>query len=225
MTLPVVQRKPLVILVADLDIENAVSGLLSRFRSLGIWELKPDRDFMVLRHRNRDAGCRSAGAEFLSSFSDRYEHALIVFDHDGCGAEEHPREEIEKDLEDDLATFGWGSRGAAVCIDTELEAWVWSLSPKVPEVLGWTNRKESLRDWLVRQGQIKTGAVKPEKPKEALESVLRELHRSRSASIYGELAKKVGLNRCEDAAFSKLKAVLRRWFAADASSVSEKAFI
>ncbi len=212
MTLPAVPRKPLLVLVADLDIENAIVGLFSRFRSLRIRELKQDRDFTVVRHRNRDAGCRTDAPAFLSQFPESYEHALVVFDRDGCGKEDRSREEIESELETELSNHGWGSRSAVVCIAPELEAWVWSISPKVAEVLGWTNRETAMRDWLVGRGQLRVGTIKPDRPKEALECVLRELRRSRSASIYRELAMKVGLNKCEDTAFSKLKSVLRQWF-------------
>ncbi len=45
-----------------------------------------------------------------------------------------------------------------------------------------------------------------------MERILRLNHRPRSSSIYRELARKVSLQRCQDAAFLKLKAVLAEWF-------------
>ena len=203
------ERKPLLVLVADLDIENAVLGLLSRHQSLGIRELK---NFDILRHPNRDGGCRAGADAFLAPFSRLYDQVMVLFDHEGCGEETRAREEIEADLEKRLSATGWKDRNAVVCINPELEAWVWSTSAQVATKLGWNKQPTKLRDWLVNKGFIACNAIKPEQPKEALEAVLREVGRSRSASIYKELAESVGLNKCTDPAFGKFKSVLQTWF-------------
>lgn len=202
-------RKPLLVLVADLDIENAVLGLLSRHQSLGIRELK---DFDIHRHPNRDGGCRSGAELFLAPSSGLYDRVMVIFDHEGCGEEKRTREEIEADLEKRLSETGWGDRNAVVCIKPELEAWVWSTSAQVAMKLGWNKQPTKLRDWLVNKGFIACNAIKPEQPKEALEAVLREVGRSRSASIYKELAESVSLNKCTDPAFGKFKSTLQKWF-------------
>jgi hypothetical protein len=53
---------------------------------------------------------------------------------------------------------------------------------------------------------------KPRRPKEALETVLREVKKPRSSAIYGLIARKVSLANHRDAAFIKLVATLRDWF-------------
>lgn len=207
-------RKQLLVLVADLDIENAVFGLLSRHKSLGIRELRHPQDFVILRHPNRDGGCRTNADVYLSSFSKDYERVMVIFDHDGCGQEKCSREAIEADLEHRLSQNGWDNRNAVICIDPELEAWVWSTSPQVPMKLGWNRQGQKLRDWLVSKGFMVFGAIKPSKPKEAMDAVLREIGRSRSASIFKELAESVSLNRCSDPAFAKVKSVFQSWLPA-----------
>ncbi|MFB3133348.1 MAG: hypothetical protein ACE10K_12585, partial [Rhodothermales bacterium] len=53
---------------------------------------------------------------------------------------------------------------------------------------------------------------KPQRPKEAVEAVLRATDTPRSSSLYRQLAQKVSLNRCDDPAFLKLKSTLQEWF-------------
>lgn len=208
------EQTPLLVLVADLDIENAVLGLLSRHQSLGIRELKPLKDFEILRHPNRDGGCRTSADVYLSHLSKNYERVIVLFDHDGCGQEDLSRETIEADLEQRLSRNGWANRNAVVCIQPELEAWVWSTSPQVPEKLGWHKQETKFREWLVGKGFLESGKPKPKHPKEALAAVLRKVGRSPSASIFKELAESVSLRHCTDSAFAKLKTILQQWFPA-----------
>jgi hypothetical protein len=53
---------------------------------------------------------------------------------------------------------------------------------------------------------------KPKHPKKALEKALRMARKPRSSAIYQALAEKVGLARCSDQAFIKLKTALQNWF-------------
>ena len=55
------EHKDLIVLAADLDIENTISGLLSRPSKLKA--KKPSFD--ILRHPNRDPGCRTSAADLL----------------------------------------------------------------------------------------------------------------------------------------------------------------
>ena len=54
--------------------------------------------------------------------------------------------------------------------------------------------------------------VKPSKPKEAVELALRHVGKPRSSALFKSLAESVGLRRCTDAAFLKLRATLSAWF-------------
>jgi hypothetical protein len=111
-----------------------------------------------------------------------------------------------------LSQNGWGQRTSAIVIDPELEIWVWSDSPHVDEVLGWSGRQPDLRTWLTQRGSITDRNGKPNLPKEATEAALKEVRKPRSSSIYQQLAEKVSLGRCVDPAFIKLKNTLQSWF-------------
>ena len=150
----------------------------------------------------------------LMSQAARFRHALVMLDRDGCGKEQASREELEAEIEQRLSQSGWGDRAAAVVLDPELEIWVWSDSPHVAEILGWTRGQSDLLEWLAEKGFPADQAGKPRTPKEAMEKVLRSVRKSRSSSLFSQLAEKVSVNRCTDAAFIKFKTTLHAWFGA-----------
>jgi len=203
-----IPQKDLVILTADKNAQFALRGLLTRYPSLGIKELRPD--FFV--HPEKDPGVLRKSHDFLRSFSQSHRHALIIMDREGCGAEQRSREEMEQQIETAMSSSGWQDRSAAVVIDPELDIWVWSDSPHVDAELGWTNRNPPLSRWLEEKGFKQENEVKPARPKEALEAALRVVRLPRSSAIYESLARKVSLSRCTDAAFAKLRQTLRGWF-------------
>lgn len=55
-------------------------------------------------------------------------------------------------------------------------------------------------------------AEKPPDPKAAFEAATRHKQIVPSSSIFKKLAEKVGLQRCHDAAFLRLREILREWF-------------
>ncbi|MCI0488507.1 MAG: hypothetical protein L0229_18115 [Blastocatellia bacterium] len=205
-------QKDLVVLAADKNIEFTVKGVLSRYQALKIKRLVSD----IYSHPEHDPGCLLKGKDFLRSFVSIYEHALIIFDREGCGREGATREDLEEEIEDSLSMSGWEGRASAIALDPELEVWVWSDSPHVDSVLGWEGKHPDLRTWLVQQGFLKEQQIKPERPKEAMEDALRSVRKARSSSIYFELARRVSFDRCEDPAFFKLKTTLQGWFPQDA---------
>ncbi|HEY2731165.1 MAG TPA: hypothetical protein VGK52_14580 [Polyangia bacterium] len=199
----------LVLLVADLDQEVALRTLVDhRAPSLGIREL----NWTLLRDYRHDPGCLNESPNVLQPFQSRAAHALVVLDREGSGREDLAAIEIEEIVAARLAESGWGDRARVIVVDPELESWVWSASPKVGEVLGWQGRNPPLRDWLRLQGFIGTVDEKPSRPKEAMRAALKEVRQPVSASIFGRLAREVGLERCADASFARLKDVLRGWF-------------
>ncbi len=205
-------RKDLVILTADLDAENAVRGILTRSPSLNIRQLEEGANFAIHRHPQRDAGCRSAAESFLEGFVRTHRHALVVFDHDGCGWEDRCPDAVESELEGRLSRAGWEGRCAVVVIAPELEAWVWSDSPNVDSELGWTGRHPTLREWLVSDNLLAANGTKPADPKTAMERAMRQARKPLSPNVFARLAETVGLNRCEDRAFLKLKTTLQGWY-------------
>jgi hypothetical protein len=207
-------RKDLVVLTADKDAEFAVRGILSRHKALGIRSVSAD----FFRHPEKDPGIRCRAHTFLQPFVASHAHALVVMDREGCGQEQLGREILESRIEEALQDAGWADRVAAVVPDPELEIWVWSDSPQVDAVLGWTGRNPDLRAWLLSSGYVCKGAAKPDRPKEAMEEAMHMARQPWSSAIFEQLARKVSLSRCQDAAFLKLRDTLRRWFAKEGNS-------
>jgi len=201
----------LMVLAADLDIEQAMRGLLSRPRSIRIASIS----FEVRRHPNRDAGCRTRAAEYLRPFFGRYRRAMVIFDLQGSGSSAS-RKETQQAVERQLRINGWGDRAKAVVIEPELEAWVWTHSPHVSRALGWESRYDELRAWLETQRLWPVDLPKPPDPKRAM---LRAMERSglrhrvrRSAAKFHDLAQRIDTASCKDPAFRDLRAALQAWF-------------
>lgn len=106
---------------------------------------------------------------------------------------------------------GWQGRCEVVVIAPELEAWVWSASPSVAQVMGWESTHK-LRRWLQEQSLWPEQSAKPPGPKKAYETALRQVKKARSAQIFAQLAEKVSYKGCQDASFNLLLATLRGWF-------------
>lgn len=201
--------KDLIILVADLDTENVLLGLLPRLEHVyGTRKFT----FDIKRHPYRDPGCFTGSTDFLRPFSIQYRHALVVFDREGSGQEKLMREAIEQKVESDLQTNGWSSgQVATIAIDPEVENWMWVNSPRVADALKWEG-DEPLYDWLKNNGWLTENADKPERPKEAMEAVLKKTKKARSASIYNQIASSTSFTKCKDEAFLKMVHVLKIWF-------------
>ncbi len=200
----------IVILVPGKDEEQAISALLSkRQRSLKI----RDVTYKILVHHQRDAGCFYGGPDILQAFQQRARYALILLDHEGSGQETMSCETMESDLQSRLIASGWGNRARVIVIEPELEIWIWSDSPWVDKLLGWHNHTSSLRNWLAQKNMWPLGYLKPVRPKESLETALRKARIRRSSAIYGELARRVSLRRCNDTSFCRLKNLLISWLA------------
>ena len=201
-------EQDLIILVADIDAEYALQGLLSRPERLGVRPVRCQID----RHPMRDGGCRSQGVAYLRAFRRQFKHSLLIFDHEGCGVEGESAGAIETRMEAEMDKAGWAGQSAVIVIEPELDAWVWSDSPHVSDILGWKTQSQNLHAWLESEGWIVQGAIKPHRPKEALEVALRKAKKPRTAILYRDLAENVSLRGCTDRAFAKLRSSLLRWF-------------
>lgn len=198
----------LVVLTADKNMKFAIQGLLNRPKAIGMRTVKSA--FYI--HPESDPGCLRRADAFLRPFINRFAHAIVMFDREGCGREQSTREDLEAKVEWDLSQSGWGDRALAIVIDPELENWVFSDSPEVDTAIGWAGKAPPLRFWLEEHQFLMPGQIKPSRPKEAMEAALRHARMPRSSSIYAQLAERVGLGRCTDSAFLKLKKSLQLWF-------------
>ena len=197
----------LVVVVADKCIEQAITRLLGRHQALGTRAVTHD----LLVHPGHDPGCYTNAHELAQPYRRTHRHALVVFDLDWDGAPSRDSATLEAKVRADLAR-DWESRGACIVIEPELEAWAFSDSPHVDRVLGWGDRKPPLREWLVAEGHLRAGEVKPARPKEAFEAAIRKARERNSSSLFGELARQVSVDRCVDPSFNRLRATLRDWF-------------
>jgi hypothetical protein len=204
-----VAEKDLVILVADKNIEETIKELLQRPESFGIRSVH----YAIYRHPHRDPGCLRESHDFLKIFIGQFSHALVIFDREGCGKEDLSRIELEHEVGQRLSESGWDEQAAAVILDPELESWVWARSPHVVTALGWSGDSSDLRSWLSDHGF--SGSPKPQRPKEAMEAVLRYAKKPRSSAIYAELARKVGLRHCVDPVFIRFRELLTAWFSSE----------
>jgi len=200
------------VLCADLDAENALKSLFTRFQALGVREFS----HRILRHPNRDSGCRANAAAFLRPFAALDRRVLVVFDHHGCGREfEQTPETVESELEGELARNGWArDLVAAIVISPELESWIWSTSPLVSTALGFES-SDDLRRFLEDKELIEPASAKPSDPKGAFEAALRAKGKPRSATIFSDLAARVSTKGCTDRGFLKFATALRTWFPRD----------
>jgi hypothetical protein len=196
-----------VILVADLDTENAIKGVLARPQSIGCRKFS----FEIYRHPRRDPGVRLESRMFLRTFCGSCDHSVVIFDKHGSGADQLPPAQIERQIETDLAT-DWNQNCAAVVIDPELECWVWSDSPEVDINIGWSGRTPTLRQWLLAEKLWLADDIKPKDPKLAFERALFRANKAKSAVIFEALGRSVSTKRCGDRAFLKLRGTLCRWF-------------
>lgn len=139
-----------------------------------------------------------------------------MFDRDGSG-DPSPRETIQTSVEAELSSNGWPHRSKAIVIDPELEAWIWGSSPHVARLLGWQTN-EVLRSWLRERGLWPESEAKPPDPKTAVHRALRIQNQHPSASLFGDVAHRAGLSRCQDPAFRELRSTLQEWFPAGRGS-------
>ena len=105
-------RRDLVVLAADKDMEHALRGLLSRHKSL------PNRQiaFDIFVHPQHDAACVARGVPFLSPLSHRYQHALLILDHEGSGRETMSPDDLQAALNQEFRASAWGERGKAIVL-------------------------------------------------------------------------------------------------------------
>jgi hypothetical protein len=205
------EPRELVVVTADSQQKRTVATLLlERWRALGIRQLAINADSDIYSLQN-DPGVFHRAGGFLAVFARQYEYALVLLDAEWEGGPASA-EEIEAKIQDDLNRSGWEGRSAVVVIDPELEIWVWSTSPHVPRLFGtdW----ETIKDLGHRKNYWKKGEIKPSRPKELLEEVLRRTRKRRSAALYRQLARKVGLRTCRDDSFCRFREILQQWFPA-----------
>ena len=167
--------KDLIILVPDKNTKFVLDGLLPRYHAFGIRQLTYD----IYIHPLRDPGVFLHGAEFLRPFQRQYDKAFIFLDKEGSGQENKTTNEIVELIKSDAETMGWRNRIEVIVFDPELEVWAWVQSPHLATHLGWENL-QLLVSFIHEKGFWQSGRPKPERPKEAIETALKEKRIQRS---------------------------------------------
>ena len=203
-------RELVVVTAADQQKRTVATLLLERWRALGIRQLAINADSDIYSLQN-DPGVFHRAGGFLAVFARQYEYALVLIDAEWDGSPASAGE-IEEKIQGDLNRNGWEGRSAVIVIDPELEIWVWSTSSHVPRLFGtdW----ETIKNLEHRKSYWQEGETKPSRPKELLEEVLRHMKKRRSAALYQQLARKVGLRRCQDSSFYRFREILQGWYPA-----------
>ena len=199
--------KPLVILAADKNAQFAIQELMRRPADLGIRPI----DFDCFGHPGHDSGVYKRAHEFLRAFL-KWDHALVVFDREGCGHDDKPPHVLETAVENLLAINGWENRSRAVVIDPELESWVWDGSCQVSKLLDWPEGASALRSWLTQREFVTEGSFKPVRPKEAFDAALFHRRIKHSSGLFRDLARSFKFDGCRDAAFQRFASTLQGWF-------------
>ena len=202
--------KNCIFLVADKDMEFSIKGILTRVKTIGMSQISYD----INVHPQHDPGCRTSGTSWLRNFSTQYKQCFLVFDYEGSGENNLSAEDLEKQLEEQLITFGWNAGTAHVLvINPELENWVWAQSQHLADLLDLSDMN-SVKEWLERENFTILDNQKPERPKEAFELRLEQIREPRSSALCKELASKVSFKNCTDRSFQKLIEILQNTFPA-----------
>jgi len=184
----------------------ALKGALDRPKAL---EIRPVQ-YEIRAHPGRDGGIRKSGPEILALERRRFSHALLILDFEGSGTDLANGKDLEARLDERLSRV-WNAQAKAIVIEPELDVWVWGSDNAIGDVIRWPSGK-TIREWLLEQGFQFTSNGKPERPKEALESLLREQKVPRSSALYQDIARKISLRKCKDEAFQRLRRQLVAWF-------------
>ena len=133
-------------------------------------------------------------------------------DYEGSGTNQSNAIALETELDNRLDEK-WKSKAKAIVIEPEVDVWMWGADNAIENLVGWTAPAGmSIRNWLRSRGFLIDANEKPIRPKEALEQALQVLGMPRSSALYEEIAKKISLRRCKDAAFNRLRNQLTSWF-------------
>ena len=196
----------LVVLVADKNMQFALQGALARTQALGVRPFT----YEFRSHMGRDGGVRTSGSDVLARETQRFGHALMLLDFEGCGHENNDPLDLEARLDQRLRTQ-WGTQAKAIVISPEVDVWLWGNDDLLREILKWPT-DGSIRDWLRHEGFVFNSGGKPIRPKEALDALRRVHKQPRSSALYAKVTSRISLQNCHDAAFIRLRNQLRFWF-------------
>lgn len=203
--------KDLFVLCADLDAMNLLEGLFPRLSAI---ENTRIFTYDIRKHPNRDNGIRTDAHNFLRTFSTQYSHVLVVFDYEGSGENEISAPDLANDIKNKIVANGWAADNVEViCINPELENWVWVKSQKLAELINW-QEEQDIYDWLAANNfpRNQNNYDKPTPPKEAFDALLDEANKVHSAALFKKIATNASYKNCIEPSFTEMIAALKSWF-------------
>jgi hypothetical protein len=212
-------------LVADSNMRSAFEGFLTRdkfYLSLGCgpFDFDPAEDILVAAGDN-DPGIYTRGHEILRPIRATHKHAVAVLDAEWDGTP--GRQVITEQLSSRIESTGWSREGFQVLvIDPELENWIWQRNVNLAHCLRFKSLSNMMDEPDV-QRYWPEKELKPRRPKEVLETLLKKQNIRRSSALYRQITSRVSVKDCQDSAFHLLRDTLRRWFPANAGQSSEAA--
>jgi hypothetical protein len=99
-----------------------------------------------------------------------------------------------------------------ICIEPELESWIWQRNNRVAAPLGFGGVDEMIAEVRAAGLDWPDGQSKPTRPKEALEAVVRRRGIGWSSAVHRSITANISLIGCLDPAFAALREVLQQWF-------------
>ncbi|MCL2822942.1 MAG: hypothetical protein FWD57_03030 [Polyangiaceae bacterium] len=205
--------RPLGFLVADNTMKEIFCGMLERkawHLAMKCDQIDIDPDDIHVATAKNDSGLYKYGRELLSRHIGKYENMVVMLDAEWQGSPGPAA--IEKRMKEHLAATGWNEDcGLVLVLVPEVDVWLWTRTDHTAKALGWGSWRE-LEPVLERHGWWTREQLKPPKPKEAAAWATGAKNVARSASIYGRIAKTVGIERCSDPSFVTLRKTLRKWF-------------
>jgi hypothetical protein len=205
--------KDLLVVVADSNMKGIMDGLLPRMHRI---ETTAPFSYAIRVHPMRDAGVRTQIVDFVGPDSDDFRNLLVFLDYEGSGSSE-PMPDLQSRIEEDLRNSGWADRVCVVVFDPECDVWMWVNRNKMSEVFRsprGNNFPNNVDDWLQAKGFSFVNS-KPERPKEALEELCREIRLPRSSSLYEQLAASASYRDCTDPGFLRFRNFILEKFSID----------
>lgn len=192
------------------DWESTLQELFERWEALG---LPRALDVQIVRlGGHTDGAVRKSAKAFLSGKEPEFEHALVIFDHQGCGSDD-PGANLELQVEQMLAR-SWQDRARCVVVEPELEEWLVGAHAHLSQAPGFKPRCGDPRMWWRARGLLAADAVKPADPKEAIQQYLLASSARPDSVAYRAIARKASLrtDRCRSRSFHRFVDTLQAWW-------------
>ena len=87
---------------------------------------------------------------------------------------------------------GGGAQAKCIVIDPEVDSWLWGADSVLRDELRWPLAGK-VRSWLQAQGFVFDAHGKPDRPKDAIEALVRYCRLPRSSALYEKITARISL--------------------------------